>query len=114
MSCFITVSRHQIRLIIGYSSLSSNSATAAWYSLQKGGGADKQNTEANRGRSIRLYIGAWESLYVGAWESWGKWTQFRMELASISSFYFNFALLGIWALKISCELPPGDKEEKQN
>ena len=81
-----------------------------------------QNTEANMGRSIRLYIGAWDSLYVGAWESLhmgargssGKWIQFRVELASISSFILIFALLGIWALKISCELPPGDEEMKQN
>ena len=62
---------------------------------KKGGGADMQDTEANMGRSIRLYIGAWESLYIG--ESCGKWTQFRMELASISQFililhYLEFGL----------------------
>ena len=47
-----------------------------------------QNTEAKGGRSIRLFIGALESLCIGAWESCGKWTQFRTELASISSFLF--------------------------
>ena len=73
-----------------------------------------QNTEANMGRSIRPYIGAWESLHMGAGESSGKWTLFRMELASISPFILIFALLGIWALKLSCELPPGGQGRKQN
>ena len=45
--------------------LAPNSIAGAWYFSLKRGGADMQNTQANMGRCICLYIGAWEPLYIG-------------------------------------------------